>query len=504
MYLVRHTGLDVLRVAKVISKVSVDKGHILKEAYLIKNLKHPHIPIIYDTYEDDISICIIEEYISGKSLSEYIYGLNGLDISQICDIGIKLCNILEYLHNYQDGIIHLDIKPDNIIIDEYNNVKLIDFGNALYNGEQPDVSMLSPWYAAPEQYLDRKLTVSADIYSVGMILMFMADAKSQKSNVDKHIVCGNKGDLSAIRHDRLYPIIRKCTRHKPEQRYNNILAVHEELERVLGQSSAEHNIQSYSDNHSYVINISGVKRGAGVTHIVLSMAYAMSQYGLKCLIIETSGRSDIQEVMFNGSCEGSGLFSYKGVWYAATDKVAYTYSSDGYTSDMHDYDIIIVDNGTDCIDTSERYDDYYSDKVNYNDIICNYIGSDYKIIDVMVTGVKYGIGNECSIINSIRQNTVLMVNLIDEVQFYEYANYIAGDRKCYRMPCIYSWYGRDENMKMEIKEFMQDNMPEMWENIITSSKSERCRLLYEKTRCILEEICEKFREFIRGEKGTGG
>ena len=125
-----------------------DSGHILKEASLIKNLKHPHIPIIYDIYEDDISICIIEEYIS--------------------DIGVKLCNILEYLHNYQDGIIHLDIKPDNIIIDENNNVKLIDFGNALYGDESQQLSMLSPGYAAPEQYDNRQLTRSADIYSVGM------------------------------------------------------------------------------------------------------------------------------------------------------------------------------------------------------------------------------------------------------------------------------------------------------------------------------------------------
>ena len=71
VYLVRHTALDTLRVAKVIRKADMDSDTILREARLIKNLKHSHIPVIYDIEEDDISICIIEEYISGKSLRSY-------------------------------------------------------------------------------------------------------------------------------------------------------------------------------------------------------------------------------------------------------------------------------------------------------------------------------------------------------------------------------------------------------------------------------------------------
>ena len=127
VYLVRHTALDTLRVAKVIRKADMDSDTILREARLIKNLKHSHIPVIYDIEEDDISICIIEEYISGKSLRSYINDTDNIKTSEICDIAVKLCDILEYLHNCDNEIIHLDIKPDNIIIDEHNNVKLIDF-----------------------------------------------------------------------------------------------------------------------------------------------------------------------------------------------------------------------------------------------------------------------------------------------------------------------------------------------------------------------------------------
>ena len=76
-----------------------DSGHILKEASLIKNLKHPHIPIIYDIYEDDISICIIEEYISGKSLRSYINDTDNIKTSEICDIAVKLCGITFMMRN---------------------------------------------------------------------------------------------------------------------------------------------------------------------------------------------------------------------------------------------------------------------------------------------------------------------------------------------------------------------------------------------------------------------
>ena len=67
VYLVRHRILDVYRVAKIFSGNQYEADRLLKEAHLIKNLKHPHIPVIYDIEqnigEDNSSICIIEEYI---------------------------------------------------------------------------------------------------------------------------------------------------------------------------------------------------------------------------------------------------------------------------------------------------------------------------------------------------------------------------------------------------------------------------------------------------------
>lgn len=402
-------------------------------------------------------------------MRSYVYESEGLKVSQICDIGIKLCNILEYLHNYKDGIIHLDIKPDNIIIDENNNVKLIDFGNALYDGEVSVLSMLSPGYAAPEQYQNRKLTHSADIYSVGMVLMFMADVESQCNNkVNK--ISSVRSDLSRIRHNRLYPIIKKCTRHKPELRYRSIEALRRELEKTNKQ--LKFNKKSDHNSHSYVIKISGSRRGVGVTHIVLSMAYIIAGYGIKCVVVEASKRSDILEIMQSGELGKEGFFIYKGVWFAIADKVQYDVNS------LSKFKVIIVDEGT----VSEHIS--YGIGEDYNNIICSLNDYDYKMINIIVAGGKYGIKNECSIIEKTRHDTLLMVNLLSETQFYIYVNHIVKNRICYRMPCVYNWYQYNEEWISVMNDFIQDNLPQVWENIITDTKKEKCNLLYEK-------LCQK-------------
>ena len=170
VYLAEHIRLNVYRAIKCIPKDTSLVSSPSSEATLLKDLNHPGIPIIYDIEEDDISICIIEEYISGKSLRSYINDTDNIKTSEICDIAVKLCDILEYLHNCDNEIIHLDIKPDNIIIDEHNNVKLIDFGSSIHKAGLTQAGMISPGYAAPEQYSGKELTYQTDIYSVGMVL----------------------------------------------------------------------------------------------------------------------------------------------------------------------------------------------------------------------------------------------------------------------------------------------------------------------------------------------
>ena len=202
------------------------------------------------------------------------------------------------------------------------------------------------------------------------------------------------------------------------------------------------------------------------------MAYAIGKCGISCVVTEKSGRSDIQAIMLNGRLDENGLFTYKGVYFAA-DGISYK-QQDEKSSPR--YKVIIVDEGI-----------HGTDKVNYEDIMCR-LFNNYKVINIIVAGGKYGVANECSIINSCTYDTRLMLNLMDKTQYYEYANYIADSRMCYRIPCMYNWHVCNEEFIPVIKDFIQDNMPEIWENIITDLKKEKLGLLYEKAYIIRYKI----------------
>lgn len=515
VYLVRHTALDTLRVAKVIRKADMDSDTILREARLIKNLKHSHIPVIYDIEEDDISICIIEEYISGKSLRSYINDTDNIKTSEICDIAVKLCDILEYLHNCDNEIIHLDIKPDNIIIDEHNNVKLIDFGSSIHKAGLTQTGMISPGYAAPEQYGGKELTYQTDIYSVGMVLKFMADSNSTV-------------------HNKLYPVINKCTRHNQYRRYKNVKALRWELEQtarsditffqkikfinknainktssialnntyVSGSVLENYKINSIYGikNYSYIIKVSGSRRGIGVTHTVLSMAHCLGDYGLKCLVIEGSGRTDILQTALadNSICSTSeGLLIGRGIWLMPS------YGRDetqGVNYDIQDnFDIVIIDSGVNSLfkDCDNELKNIHMDSCNERVMIDSYgyeaimNDNNSKIINICVVGGKYDVRSESSLIDEtdkICHNSIIFVNLVNEVQFYGYSNTIADKKSCYRVPCIYEWYENNAAWTLIMKDFMQDNLTALWENIDAGQKKELYKILYEKIWVIMQKI----------------
>lgn len=119
----------------------MDCERILREADIIKNIKHIGIPLVYDIEEDSDSICIIEEYIAGNSLAEYISKCR-LSVTQMAIISVKICEVLEYLHNCRD-IIHMDIKPENIIIRENDSADGKGSGTSSDRGFSINSNMLN-------------------------------------------------------------------------------------------------------------------------------------------------------------------------------------------------------------------------------------------------------------------------------------------------------------------------------------------------------------------------
>lgn len=146
-----------------------------REALLLAELMHPNLPRIHDHFSEGGHWYLVMDYIAGETLEAYLARQpeNYLPLTEALDIGLQLCEVLDYLHTRPVPIIFRDLKPLNIMHTPTDHLYLIDFGIARHfkPGQMKDtVAFGSPGYAAPEQYGKTQTTPRSDIYSLGATL----------------------------------------------------------------------------------------------------------------------------------------------------------------------------------------------------------------------------------------------------------------------------------------------------------------------------------------------
>ncbi len=162
---------------KAISKTSVgaeDLKHIMQrfrhEAQAVGRLVHPRIVQIYDYGEDDDVAYIVMELVNGKTLAQHLQQEVGYEVREVGEIIRQLLDGLGHAH--AAGVIHRDVKPSNILINNDGRIKISDFGIARIESSQltqvGDV-LGTPHYMAPEQFMGIDIGLQADLYSVGVI-----------------------------------------------------------------------------------------------------------------------------------------------------------------------------------------------------------------------------------------------------------------------------------------------------------------------------------------------
>ncbi len=185
VYKARQPKLNRFVAIKVLPPIPDDElafaERFEREAQAMASLSHPHIVGVHDFGETEAGqLYFVMEYIEGADMHKLITG-GQLTLDHFYGWIPQICDGLQYAH--QNGIIHRDIKPANILINSEGNVKMADFGLAKLTGgseeavsalTQPDLSMGTPDYAAPEQ-IEATANVDwrADIYSVGILMYQM-------------------------------------------------------------------------------------------------------------------------------------------------------------------------------------------------------------------------------------------------------------------------------------------------------------------------------------------
>ena len=166
-------AVKILDKEKIEDEIDIER--IIREIEILKNIHHPNIAQMYETYSTIHNFYLMMELVSGGDLFDYISDNSCLSENESCHFFRQLIGVLEYLISM--GITHRDIKPENILLDEsHTNIKVIDFGLSNYceDDELLSSSCGSPCYASPEMLSGNPYRgVKTDIWSAGIVLYSM-------------------------------------------------------------------------------------------------------------------------------------------------------------------------------------------------------------------------------------------------------------------------------------------------------------------------------------------
>ena len=235
----RYVAIKVLK-----SEFSEDVNFVTKfrtEASSAAGLEHPNIVNIYDVGSENEFHYIVMEYVEGITLKTYIEKKGQLSFKEAVSIAIQVGRGIEAAHN--KGIIHRDIKPQNIIISTEGKVKVTDFGIAkavTSNTINSDV-MGSVHYTSPEQARNGYVDGKSDIYSLGIVMYEMVTGRVP-FNGDTTVAVAIQHLQEEMESPKTYApdlpismekIILKCTQKNPDRRYESITALLSDLRKAL-------------------------------------------------------------------------------------------------------------------------------------------------------------------------------------------------------------------------------------------------------------------------------
>jgi len=178
VYLAEDTKLDRQVALKFLpSRIKTgdnDKKRFIQEAKAAAALNHPNVCIIHDITEHEGQQFIVMEYVKGQTLKETITS-DPLTLTKIIDYALQIADALQAAHS--KGIIHRDIKSENIMVTDTNQIKVMDFGLAKLKGSVKLTKTSSTagtvGYMSPESIHGKDVDVRSDIFSFGIVLYEM-------------------------------------------------------------------------------------------------------------------------------------------------------------------------------------------------------------------------------------------------------------------------------------------------------------------------------------------
>ncbi len=279
VWLAEHKSIGVKRIIKGIPKSLIASGGT-GEAEILKNLAHQSIPELYDIFEYEDYLCLVEEYFEGESLTELCRS-RLLSSKEVIDFITQICSIIQYLHTLPEAVLHLDLKPDNIMIDG-GKIRLIDFGSAIRLKGNSRGKTVSRGFTAPEQGARLKVDRGTDVYALGKVLEFMVSHSNAGEDITR----------------RLRKISDCCCTEKPWKRVSSAETMLKMLKK-LKRSETDKRHMPQKPAHKAgdgcrTVGVIGLGPRSGTTHVAIALAnYLADVKGFEVCLVEKSDHSDI-------------------------------------------------------------------------------------------------------------------------------------------------------------------------------------------------------------------
>ncbi len=202
-----------------------------REANILATLHHPAIPRIFDYFTEDNRSYLVLEFVDGTDLEALLNQTQGFfPEEQVLGWAIELCDVLEYLHNHKpEPIVFRDIKPSNIMINQYGRVVLVDFGIAKhFQVGQKGTMIGTEGYAPPEQYRGEASHLS-DIYAVGATLHHLLTRKDPRMEAPFYFSDVPVRKVNPSVSPELEAVIATAVQYNPEDRFQSIADMRDAL-----------------------------------------------------------------------------------------------------------------------------------------------------------------------------------------------------------------------------------------------------------------------------------
>ena len=267
---------------KLISRHGNDLAALLEEERrIMARVNHPAIARLIDGgLAPDGRPYLVMEWVEGHTLADWLSEAPRTP-ERVLGLFLATCEAVSVAHRAL--VLHGDIKPGNLLVNESDEIRLLDFGVAHWldeHGHARPAAAVSPGFSAPEQHLGATLTTASDVFGLGALLRWMIRGSDAS---DGHAKDWRPGWEHFQRRRELECILLKAMAERPEDRYPTVNALHREIERLLAVEPVEacpasplQRLRLWARRQREV----AVLAGGAIVSLILGLSVAVWQAGI--------------------------------------------------------------------------------------------------------------------------------------------------------------------------------------------------------------------------------